>query len=44
MAAGEITPDVAATVASVLEAKRQAIEAVEIEKRVKALEQQMERQ
>jgi hypothetical protein len=44
MASGEITPDEAATVASVLEAKRRAIETVEIEKRVKALEQQMERQ
>jgi hypothetical protein len=44
MAAGEITPDEAATVASVLETKRKAIETVEIEQRVKALEQQMERQ
>ena len=43
MAAGEITPDEAATVASVLETKRKAIETVEIEQRVKALEQQMER-
>jgi hypothetical protein len=43
MAAGEITPDEAATVAAVLEAKRKAIEIVEIEERIKALEQQMER-
>jgi len=43
MAAGEITPHEAATVASVLEAKRKALETVEIEKRLTALEQHAER-
>jgi hypothetical protein len=42
MAAGEITPDEAATVASVLEAKRKAIETVQLEERVAKLEQQTE--
>jgi hypothetical protein len=42
MAHGEITPDEAATIAGVLDAKRRAIETVEIEGRVKALEQKME--
>ena len=42
MAAGEITPDEAATVASVLEAKRRAIETVQLEERVMRLEQQAE--
>jgi hypothetical protein len=41
MASGEITPDEAATIAGVLEAKRRAIETVEIEERIKALEQQV---
>ena len=39
MARGEITPDEAARVASVLEAKRKAIETVELERRLAALEQ-----
>jgi hypothetical protein len=39
MAEGELTPDEAASVASVLEGHRRAIETVEIEKRVTALEQ-----
>jgi hypothetical protein len=43
MASGEITPDEAATVASVLDAKRRAIETVEIERRIKALEENMKR-
>jgi hypothetical protein len=43
MATGEITPDEAATIAGVLEAKRRAIETVEIEQRLKALEQRSER-
>jgi hypothetical protein len=38
MADGEITPDEAATIASVLDAKRRAIETVELEKRIAALE------
>ena len=40
MAKGEITPDEAARVATVLEAKRKTIETVEIDRRVAALEQQ----
>jgi hypothetical protein len=40
MAAGEITPDEAATIAGVLEAKRKAIETVQLEERVAKLEQQ----
>jgi hypothetical protein len=40
MAAGEITPDEAATIAGVLEAKRRAIETVEIERRLQVLEEQ----
>jgi hypothetical protein len=43
MAAGEITPDEAATIAGVLEAKRRAIETVELEARLVKLEQSMER-
>ena len=39
MAIGEITPDEAATVAGVLDAKRRAIETVEIEERIWKLEQ-----
>jgi hypothetical protein len=38
MAAGDITPDEAATIAGVLDAKRRAIETVELEKRIAALE------
>ena len=40
MASGEITPDEAATIAGVLEAKRRAIETVEIERRLQVLEEQ----
>ena len=40
MAAGEITPDEAATIAGVLDAKRKAIETVQLEERVAKLEQQ----
>ena len=39
MAAGEITPSEAATVVSVLDVKRRALELVELEQRVAALEQ-----
>jgi hypothetical protein len=39
MAAGKITPDEAATIAGVLEAKRRAIETVQLEERVAKLEQ-----
>jgi len=42
MGEGQITPDEAATVAGVLEAKRKAIETVEMEKRLATLEQRME--
>jgi len=38
MARGEITPDDASTVAGVLEAKRRAIETVELEARLSELE------
>ena len=38
MAVGEITPDEAATVATVLDAKRKAIETVELERRVSEIE------
>jgi hypothetical protein len=40
MARGEITPSEAATVASVLDVKRRALELVELEQRVAALERQ----
>jgi Family of unknown function (DUF5681) len=40
MAVGEITPDEAATIAGVLDAKRKAIETVQLEGRVAKLEQQ----
>jgi AcrR family transcriptional regulator len=43
MAAGQITPGEAATVVNVLEAKRKAIETVEIEARLSKLEQAGER-
>ena len=39
MAAGEITPDEGAAVAAVLETRRRAIETVELESRVAALEE-----
>ncbi len=39
MARGELTPDEAATIAAVLEVKRKALETVELEKRIAALEQ-----
>jgi hypothetical protein len=42
MATGEITPGEAATVSGVLEAKRRAIETVELEARLAKLEQSME--
>jgi hypothetical protein len=42
MASGQITPDEASTIGGVLEAKRRAIETVEIEKRLTALEQHKE--
>jgi Family of unknown function (DUF5681) len=38
MAAGELTPDEAGTVATVMEAHRKAIETVELEERVRRLE------
>ena len=38
MARGEITPDDASTIAGVLEARRRAIETVELEKRIDILE------
>ena len=40
MARGEITPDDASTIAGVLEARRRAIETVELEARVQIIEQQ----
>jgi uncharacterized protein DUF5681 len=40
MAAGKITPDEAATIAGILDAKRKAIETVQLEGRVAKLEQQ----
>jgi hypothetical protein len=42
MAAGEITPDEAATIAGVLDAKRRTIETVHLEERIAKLEQQTE--
>jgi phage tail sheath gpL-like len=41
MAAGELTPDEAATVAGVLESKRRAIETEEFDKRLAALEERV---
>ena len=38
MADGEISPDEAATVAGILDAKRKAIETAELERRIEALE------
>jgi hypothetical protein len=43
VAEGELTPDEAATLSTVLEAKRRAIEIVEIERRVGELEAHLER-
>lgn len=40
MASGQITPEEAATIAGVLDAKRKAIETVQLEERVAKLEQQ----
>jgi hypothetical protein len=40
MAKGDITPDEAVTIANVLEAKRRAIETVQMEERIARLEQQ----
>jgi hypothetical protein len=39
VAEGELTPDEAATLATVLEAKRRSIELVELEQRIATLEQ-----
>jgi hypothetical protein len=44
MASGEITPDEAATVASVLEMRRQTLEAGEFEMRLRAVEEAIEKQ
>jgi hypothetical protein len=41
MADGEITPDEAATAASVIESKRKALETEELDRRLTALEQQL---
>ena len=38
MAEGDLTPDEAATVASILEMKRRTLETLELEKRIAALE------
>ena len=43
MAAGDITPDEAATISSVLEVRHKAIEAQELAERIGRLEQQTER-
>jgi hypothetical protein len=43
MADGEITPDEASAVASVIETKRKAIETQELEQRVAALEAQKQK-
>ena len=43
MAEGEVTPDEAATVSGVLEARRKAFETHELAERVSRLEQQTER-
>jgi hypothetical protein len=44
MADGEVTPDEAATIAGVLEAKRKAIETADLEVRIVRLEQQTEKE
>ena len=41
MAEGEITPDEAAVVASVIETKRKALETEELDRRIAVLEQQL---
>ena len=41
MSEGDITPDEAATVASILEIKRRALETLELEKRIEALEKEL---
>jgi hypothetical protein len=41
MAAGELTPDEAGAIAGVIEAKRRAIETVELEERLRKLEEGM---
>jgi hypothetical protein len=43
MADGEVTPEEAVTIASVLEAKRKAIETADLEARIVRLEQQTEK-
>jgi hypothetical protein len=43
MSKGEITPSEAATVAGVLDVKRRALELIELEQRVAALEQRQQR-
>jgi len=44
MAIGDITPDEAATIAGVLDAKRKALETVDLEQRISRLEQQPKRE
>ena len=44
MAIGDITPDEAATIAGVLDAKRKALETVDLEQRIGRLEQQPKRE
>ncbi len=44
MAAGEVTPDEAATIAGVLDAKRKALETADLEQRISRLEQQPRRE
>jgi hypothetical protein len=44
MAIGEVTPDEAATIAGVLDAKRKALETVDLEQRIGRLEQQPKRE
>jgi hypothetical protein len=41
MAEGELTPDEATMIGSVIEMKRRAIETVELEQRLRALEEKM---
>lgn len=43
MARGEVTPDEASTIASVLEAKRRSIETCDIENRLEALEKEKQK-
>jgi hypothetical protein len=44
MAIGDITPDEAATIAGVLDAKRKALETADLEQRISRLEQQPRRE